>query len=283
MTDSRSVIVTGAASEVGAAVATAFAQAGDHVFTADLSGDGLAQLVESIGSELVQGRVLDVSDPDAVQELVSSVVAQTGRADVLVSNAGVFDGAASISETGQDLWDKIIGIDLTGCFNCAKAVSEQMIAQQSGRIINLSAVTAQRALPDGIAYCAAKAGIEGLTSRLAFDLGEYGVTANVVAPGGVRTSIRITSEEILGAVADTYVTVGPSPEQINLLIPMRRAGPPSEIAATVFFLASEAAAHINGEVIGLGGRWDRRLNRLTPESTRHAADAPGQERSRFLS
>lgn len=107
MTDSRSVIVTSAASEVGAAVATAFAQAGDRVVAADLSGDGLAQLVESIGSKLVQGRVLDVADGDAVQELVSSVVAQTGRPDVLVSNAEVFDGAASMSETGPDLWDKI--------------------------------------------------------------------------------------------------------------------------------------------------------------------------------
>jgi len=266
MTDARSVIVTGAASEVGAAVATAFARAGDRVFAADLSWDGLAQLVESIGSELIQGRVLDVADADAVQELVGSVVAQTGRADVLVSNAGVFDGAASISETERDLWDKIIRIDLTGCFNCAKAVSEQMIAQQSGRIINLSAVAAQRALPDGIAYCAAKAGIEGLTSRLAFDLGEYGVTANVVAPGAIHTSARITSEEILGAIADKRLTVGASPEQINLLIPMRRAGLPSEIAATVFFLASEAAAHINGEVISVVGRWERRLNRPIPES-----------------
>jgi len=272
MTDSRSVIVTGAASEVGSAIAVAFVQAGDRVFAADPSRDGVAQLVESIGSELVQGRVLDVADADAVQALVSSVVAETGRADVLVSNAGVFDGAASISETGRDLWDRIIGIDLTGCFNCAKAVSEQMIIQQSGRIINLSSVTAQRALPDGIAYCAASAGIEGLTSRLAFDLGQFGVTANVVAPGVIRTSTRITSEEILGAIADMHRTVGTSPEQVNLLIPMRRAGLPSEIAATVFFLASEAAAHINGEVISVSGRWDRYLNRPDPKRTNNVAD-----------
>lgn len=255
MTNPRSVIITGAGSGIGAAVAATFMQAGDRVFLADLSKERLEGTVRSLGSELVQGRPVDVTDAAALNDFVDWVVAQTGRVDVLVSNAGVFDGAAGIQETGTELWNKIIGINLTGCFNAVKAVSEQMIAQRGGRIITVGSIAGTRAMPDGIAYCAAKAGIEGLTRRLAYDLGTYGVTANVVAPGAIRTGIRATSEEILGDLVDTNRGVGVDADLMNLLIPVGRPGLPEEIAATVFFLASEGAAYISGDVVHVDGGW----------------------------
>ena len=183
------------------------------------------------------------------------VVEQTSRVDVLVSNAGVFDGAASIAETGAELWDKVIGINLTGSFNSIKAVSGQMIAQRGGRIITIGSIAGTRALPDGIAYCAAKAGLEGLTRRLAYDLSRYGVTANVVAPGVIRTGIRANSEEILGDLVQVNRGVGASADLMDLLIPAKRDGSPAEIAATVFFLASEGAAYISGDVVHVDGGW----------------------------
>lgn len=247
--------MTGAGSGIGAAVAQAFADAGDRVYLADLSRDRLDRTVAAIGPDRVVGRPLDVADFDAFRALAADVVRETGRVDVLVNSAGVFDGVASIRETGPELWNKVIGINLTGCFHGSKAVSEQMISQRSGRIVNISSIAASRAMPDGLAYAASKAGIEGLTRRLAFDLGPHGVTANAVAPGVITTGIRATSEEILGDLVNVNRGVGNSVDLMNVLIPARRAGTPAELAAVVAFLASDSAAYINGDVIHVDGGW----------------------------
>jgi len=255
MPESRSVLITGAGSGIGAAVAQSFAIAGDRVYLADLSADRLAATAQPLG-DVVSSHVVDVTDMDAVQSLVDHIVEEHGSVDVVVSNAGVFDGCASVRDTSPALWAKVIGINLTGTFNLVKAVSEPMVAQGAGRIVSIGSIAGQRAMPDGLAYCASKAGLEGLVRRLAYDLGGHGVTANLVAPGVVRTGIRATSEEILGdLVPDTNVGVGTSANLMDLLIPARRGGEPAEVAATVFFLASEGAAYINGEVIHVDGGW----------------------------
>lgn len=251
----RSVIVTGAGSGIGAAVAAAFVAAGDRVWLVDLSAERLDATVAGIGSDRAVPHRLDVTDFDGMTALVDEVVAATGRVDVLAACAGVFDGAASIRETGPELWNRVIGINLTGCFNSAKAVSEQMIAQQSGRIVLMSSIAGFRAFPDGIAYDASKAGIEGLTRRLAVDLGPYGVTANAVAPGVIRTSIRATSEEILGDLVNVNRGVGTSVDLMNTFIPARRAGTAEELAAAVLFLASPEAGYVNGDVLRVDGGW----------------------------
>ncbi len=256
MSERRSVIITGAGSGIGAAVAEVFAAAGDRLYLADLSAARLKATAAVLSGAVVSTHEVDVTDAAAVAALAGQVVAEHGSIDVLVSNAGVFDGCASIRDTTPQLWDKVIGINLTGTFNVVKAVSEQMIGQQGGRIISIGSIAAQRAMPDGLAYCASKAALEGFVRRLAYDLGGFGVTANLVAPGVVRTAIRATSEEILGdLVPDTNVGVGTSTDLMDLLIPARRGGEPSEIAATVFFLASAGAAYINGEVIHVDGGW----------------------------
>ncbi|MEV0225729.1 SDR family NAD(P)-dependent oxidoreductase [Streptomyces sp. NPDC050704] len=256
MSKPRSVIITGAGSGIGAAVAEVFAAAGDRIYLADLSAERLRATATALGGTSVSTHEVDVTDAVAVEALAEEVVADHGGIDVLVSNAGVFDGAASIRDTTAELWEKVIGINLTGTFNVVKAVSEQMIAQRSGRVISIGSIAGQRAMPDGVAYCASKAALEGLVRRLAYDLGGHGVTANLVAPGVVRTGIRATSEEILGnLVPDTNVGVGTSTDLMDLLIPARRGGEPAEIAATVFFLASTGAAYINGEVIHVDGGW----------------------------
>jgi 3-oxoacyl-[acyl-carrier protein] reductase len=225
------------------------------VFLVDLSAERLQTVRAAIGSDLAVPCELDVTDFDGLTSLVADVVGQTGRVDVLVACAGVFDGAASIQETGPELWDRVISINLTGCFNAVKAVSGPMIAQRSGRIITMSSIAGSRAFPDGVAYDASKAGIEGMTRRLAVDLGPHGITANAVAPGVIRTNIRATSEEILGDLVDVNRGVGTSVDLMNVFIPARRAGTAQELAATVFFLASADAGYINGDVIRVDGGW----------------------------
>jgi 3-oxoacyl-[acyl-carrier protein] reductase len=250
----KTVIVTGAGSGIGAGVAAAFATEGARVYVADLSPERAEATVATIGAGAV-ACTLDVSDFGSFHAMVTRVVEETGRVDVLVNSAGVFDGVAGILETSPELWVRVIGINLTGTFNGSRAVAEHMVRQKSGRIVNISSIAASRAMPDGAAYDASKAGIEGLTRRLAVDLGPYGVTANALAVGVIRTSIRATSEEILGDLVDVNRGVGTNPELMNLLIPAQRGGTVEEVAATVLFLASDGAAYINGDVIRVDGGW----------------------------
>jgi 3-oxoacyl-[acyl-carrier protein] reductase len=252
----RSVIITGAGSGIGAGIAQAFVTAGDRVFLVDVSEERAQKTAEGLGSDLVTARQGDVTDAEAMRDLVIQVCRETGSVDVLVSNAGVFDGCAGVQETSSALWDRVIGINLTGTFNIVKPVAEAMISQRGGRIISIGSIAAQRALPDGLAYCASKAALEGMVRRLAFDLGQYDITTNLVAPGVIRSSIRANSEEILGdLVPDVNVGVGTNDDLMNMLVPARRAGEPSDIAATVLFLASAGAGYINGEVIHVDGGW----------------------------
>lgn len=251
----RNVIVTGAGSGIGASIAAHFIDSGDRVFLADLSKERVHAAAESLGSN-ASGHHLDVTDADSATELVEYVARETGSVDVLVSNAGVFDACAGVAQTSAELWAKVIGINLTGTFNVVKPAAAVMTARRSGRIIAIGSIAGQRALPDGLAYSTSKAGLEGLIRRLAYDLGPHGITANVVAPGAIATNIRANSEEILGdLVPDVNVGVGASPDLIDMLIPAKRRGEPSEIAATVHFLASEGAAYINGDVIHVDGGW----------------------------
>ena len=253
----RSVIITGAGSGIGRAVAQAFAEAGDVVHLADISEKRLAETVSGIsGPGRVRARLVDVTDFDAVQRLVGEVTEETGRLDVFVNNAGIFDGYASVAETSPELWNKVVGINLTGYFHGLKAAAAPMVEQRKGRIINIGSVAGQRGAADGLSYAASKAGIEGMTRRAAFDLGRDGVTVNVVAPGVITTDIRSNSGEILGDLVDVDRGVGASPELMDFLIPAGRAGTPAEIAGLVLYLAGESAAYVNGQVIQADGGWN---------------------------
>ena len=251
----RNVLITGAGSGIGAAVAEAFTQNGDHVHLLDISAGRLDTVVASLPDGQATAHVVDVTDYDGVGQVMAKV-AEFGSIDVLAGCAGVFDGLAGVEATSRELWDRVIDINLTGTFNVVKPVATQMINQKSGRIVLIGSIAASRALPDGLAYDASKAALEGMTRRLAVDLGPHGINANLVAPGVVKTGIRATSEEILGEVVpDTNVGVGTNPELMKMLIPLQRGGLASEVAATVFFLASEGAAYISGDVIHVDGGW----------------------------
>jgi NAD(P)-dependent dehydrogenase (short-subunit alcohol dehydrogenase family) len=252
----RTVIVTGAGSGIGAGIVKSFVDNGDRVYLLDLSKERVEATVASLGSPLASAHVVDVTDTESLEAVAAVAVEETGRVDVLVSNAGVFDGIATVESTSRELWDKVIGINLTGTFNFVKAFTPKMIEQKAGRVVMLGSIAGQRAMPDGLAYAASKAGLEGFTRRLAYDLGPYGITANIVAPGAIRSNIRATSEEILGdLVPDVNVGVGTDPELMKRLVPLGHYGEPVDIAETVVFLASEGARYITGETIHVDGGW----------------------------
>lgn len=254
----KSVIITGSGSGIGRGIAQAFVEAGYEVYASDLSEERLTETRNELGSpESLHTRVVDVSDYQSVSALVDEVVGKTGKLDVFVNSAGVFDGYADVLETTPELWAKIIGVNLTGAFYGCRAAAQVMTKQNSGRIITIGSVAGQRGAADGISYVASKAGLEGLTRRLAIDVAPHGVTANVVAPGVIKTNLRATSEEILGDLVSTQQRgIGVSPEIMDFLIPAKRSGEPSEVASVVLFLASDAASYVNGQTIQVDGGWN---------------------------
>lgn len=253
----RTVAITGAGSGIGQAIAEAFVKESYEVFASDISQDRLDTTAEALGKpDNLHLRTVDVSDYPAVDAFVAEATALSGKLDAMVGSAGVFDGYADVQETTPELWQKVIGINLGGAFHAARAAARRMIEQGSGRIITIGSVAGQRGAADGISYVASKAGIEGMNRRLAIDVGPHNVTANVVAPGVTRTSLRATSEELLGDMVSTQQRgIGVSPEIMDFLIPAKRSAGPEEIAGLVVFLASDAAGYINGQTIAVDGGW----------------------------
>jgi NAD(P)-dependent dehydrogenase (short-subunit alcohol dehydrogenase family) len=253
----RVVAVTGAGSGIGRAIARAFAERGDIVHASDVSERRLGETVAELAPRgVVRTHVADVADFAAVKRFVEAADADGDGLAVFVSCAGVFDGYAGIDETSPELWHRVLDVNLTGCFHGCKAASAVMAPRGRGRIISIGSVAGTHGGADGLAYAASKAGIEGMTRRLALDLGRSGITANVVAPGVISTAIRANSAEVLGDLVDVDRGVGTSSEKMDWLIPVGRPGRADEVAAAVLYLASDDAAYITGQVLHIDGGWD---------------------------
>ena len=173
-----------------------------------------------------------------------------------MSAAGIFDGYAGVIETSPELWRRVLDVNLTGCFLGTKVASELMISRGWGRIISIGSIATFRGGADGIAYTAAKAGMHGMTRRLAFDVGRHGMTANMICPGVIPSNIRANSEEVLGDLSpEQQRGIGVNPELMDFLIPAGRRGLPEEVAAVAVFLASDGASYVNGTAVSVDGGW----------------------------
>ena len=181
----------------------------------------------------------NVAEFDKCAELLSGIIKQYGRLDILVNNAGITRDNLLMKMSEED-FDAVIQTNLKGVFNCVKHVSRQMLKQKSGRIINISSVSGVLGNAGQANYCAAKAGVIGLTKSAARELASRGITVNAVAPGFIRTDMT----EVLSDAVKAAAT-----EQI----PMKHFGETEDVANLVAFLASDAARYITGQVISVDG------------------------------
>lgn len=239
----RVAIVTGAGKGIGEATAKLLAEQGASVVVTDIIDEREAvgeSIEENGGTALV--RELDVTDYEQAQSVVEDTIDEFGRVDVLVNNAGIFPTAGLDEMTPAD-WQQVIDINLTGTFNCTKAVLPVMRDQEYGRIVNISSASGGHIGWSGDLshYAASKGGVVGFTRSAAIDLGPDGITMNAVVPGMVDTGAAeevSTDEEIQGAVAMT---------------PVGRQGDPEELAAAIAYLASEPAAFVTGASLVVDG------------------------------
>jgi NAD(P)-dependent dehydrogenase (short-subunit alcohol dehydrogenase family) len=250
--------VTGGASGIGRAIAEALAAAGAPVAVMDLSAEGAAETVARIrahGGRAVTavGDVAVWADLDAA---VTAAVRDLGPLGVMVNAAGVLDGYVPADEMSAALWERVIGINLTGTFlGCRRALLEMLPAGR-GRIVNVASVAGLVGSGGGPAYTAAKHGIVGLTRQLALAYAARGVTVNALCPGAVATALRASSARILGADAPPMgAGVGASEEAVRRVTPAGRRGTVEEVAAAACFLASEAAGYVTGQALAIDGGW----------------------------
>ncbi|HEY3955988.1 MAG TPA: 3-oxoacyl-ACP reductase FabG [Streptosporangiaceae bacterium] len=243
----RVAIVTGAARGIGAATARRLAADGMALAVLDLDEANCAGTVNAITE--AGGRAVavaaDVSNSGQVEAAVGKVVAELGPPAVLVNNAGLIRDNLLFKMTDDD-WDMVLGVHLRGAFLMARASQKHMVDQRYGRIINLSSSSALGNRGQ-VNYSAAKAGMQGFTKTLAIELGQFGITANAVAPGFIATDMTAATAARVGMDFEEFQKAAATQ------IPVRRVGQPDDVANLISYLASDGAGFVSGQVIYVAG------------------------------
>jgi NAD(P)-dependent dehydrogenase (short-subunit alcohol dehydrogenase family) len=234
--DGRRAFVSGGAQGIGAAIVQSFAGAGAKVVIGDIDLAAASELAKRVDAIAVK---LDVGDTAMVQQVMS----QHAPFDIVVNNAGI-DQHAFFTDTTPQEWSKLLSVNLVSVLACTHAALPAMQAAGFGRIINITSEAARLGSKGGAVYSAAKGGVIAFTRSIARENARYAITANAIAPGPIRTpmleqAVAKGGEKILRAMTDATL--------------LRRLGEPDEIAAAALFLASDQAAYITGETLGVSG------------------------------
>ncbi len=236
-------IITGGSRGIGFATADKFLGEGAKVIIAASSRDSVHKAVAKLRikhpNSVIDGIAPDLSSLESVREAFRAATSQYGCVDILVNNAGVSE-STPFTEYTEEMFDKVMDLNVKGVFNATRAASECMVARHSGVILTTSSMVAISGQPSGFAYPASKFAVNGLTLSLARELGPKGIRVNAVAPG-------ITETDMMKAVPKEII------EPMIAHIPLRRLGQPEDIANAFVFLASDEASYITGVVLSVDG------------------------------
>lgn len=242
--DKRVTIITGGARGIGKAIANLFAKEGSDVVIADLDLDQAIKTAKEIGKETNRKALslkLDVSKKNEIDEMVKKIIEKFGKIDILVNNAG-FNKPTPFFDFTEELWDKIIDVNLKGTFLCTQAVAREMVKRHYGKVINISSCSGIHPNPGETAYGSAKSGVLALTRDNAFELGIHGIYVNAILPG--MTDTELTRKYLLNEETEPIWA-----EKTSL----KKIAKPEDQANTALFLASNLSDHITGEGIIVSG------------------------------
>ena len=233
-------MITGAARGIGLATSQLMHDAGWQIAMIDWDAAELKKSARQFAN--AKAFVCDISAPEQVEQMVADILAWTGRIDVVVNNAGIAD-FGPIEETDFQRWRRVMATNLDGVFLVTQAATPALKKTQ-GAIVNIASISGLRASTLRVAYGTSKAGVIQLSLQQAVELGEYGIRVNCVAPGPVRTKLAMAvhTQDIIDAYHDA--------------IPLNRYGQESEIAEAIFFLASDKASYITGQVLAADGGFE---------------------------
>jgi 3-oxoacyl-[acyl-carrier protein] reductase len=239
--EGKVALITGATRGIGRGIAEMFAQQGAKVaFTYAGSVDKAKELEETLSSVTqIKGYQSDASDFDAAQTLIDEVMAEFGKIDILINNAGITRDNLLLRMSKED-WDTVIKVNLDSVFNLTKAVIKPMMKAKSGSIINMTSVVGISGNAGQANYAASKAGVIGFTKSVALELGSRNIRCNAIAPGFIATEMT--------AALDEKAT-----QKWNEAIPMKKLGKPEDIANACVFLGSDMSSYVTGQTLNVDG------------------------------
>ena len=241
--EGRTALVTGGASGIGAATCRRLAAEGAVVAVTDVNVDGAREVASEVGGRAYE---LDVRSAQSAREAVQAAESDLAPLDILVNNAG-YDEFGFFVNTDEEMWDRVLGVNLRGVIAVTHAVLPGMQQRRRGRIVNVASEAGRLGSPGSGVYSAAKAGVIGLTKAVAAEAARYEVAVNAVAPGPIETPLLMAAPEFLGEQGQRLVQ-----NMVGKTV-MRRLGQPEEIASVIAFLASDDASYMTGQALGVSG------------------------------
>ncbi len=240
--EGKTALITGASKGIGRAIAQKFVQMGAQVAFTYLSSVEKGQALEqelAVGDTKVKGYRSDASVFTEAEKLIETVVADFGRLDILINNAGITKDGLLMRMT-EEQWDAVLNVNLKSVFNLTKAVTKVMMRQKYGSIVNMTSVVGIKGNAGQANYAASKAGIIGFTKSVALELGSRNIRCNAIAPGFIET-------EMTGELGEAVM------EEWKKAIPLKRGGTPEDVANCAVFLGSDQSAYITGQVLQVDG------------------------------